>query len=204
MKTPNAKPSTTNPGAWVWLFFWASALAYLPTLLTERALFGIPLSNTQLLNLGLTQINLMLISMLGALSLNYLTGCAGLISIGHAAFFATGALAAAIFDNQLGLPFPLVLLACGLAGALVGTLAGLPSLRVRGLYFVLSTLAVHYVVTYVFLEYQFKFFDVVGIPYATPRIGDFALNTPVRWYAFLLPLVILVYLGLKASLQSRE
>ena len=119
-------------------------------------------------------------------------------------FFCHGALAAAIFDNQLGLPFPLVLLACGLAGALVGTLAGLPSLRVRGLYFVLSTLAVHYVVTYAFLEYQFKFFDVVGIPYATPRIGDFALNTPVRWYAFLLPLVILVYLGLKASLQSRE
>jgi branched-chain amino acid transport system permease protein len=55
-----------------------------------------------------------------------------------------------------------------------------------------------------FLEYQFKFFDVVGIPYAAPRIGDFELNTPVRWYAFLLPLVVLVYLGLKASLQSRE
>jgi branched-chain amino acid transport system permease protein len=75
---------------------------------------------------------------------------------------------------------------------------------VRGLYFVLSTLAVHYVVTYVFLEYQFKFFDVVGIPYATPRIGTFEINTPVRWYALLLPLVIVVYLGLKASLKSRE
>jgi branched-chain amino acid transport system permease protein len=196
--------ASNKPVNWLWLVFWAAILAYLPVVLTERALFGIPLTNTQLLNLGLTQINLMLISMLGALSLNYLTGCAGLISIGHAAFFATGAMAAAIFDNQLGLPFPLVLLACGLAGALVGTLAGLPSLRVRGLYFVLSTLAVHYVVSYVFLEYQFKFFDVVGIPYAAPHIGDFELNTPVRWYAFLLPLVILVYLGLKASLQSRE
>ena len=204
MNTTTSQPPATNFSAWGWLIFWAGALAYLPTLLTERALFGVALSNTQLLNLGLTQINLMLISMLGALSLNYLTGCAGLISIGHAAFFATGAMAAAIFDNQLGWPFPLVLLACGLSGALVGTLAGLPSLRVRGLYFVLSTLAVHYVVAYVFLEYQFKFFDVVGIPYAAPRIGDFELNTPVRWYAFLLPLVVLVYLGLKASLQSRE
>jgi branched-chain amino acid transport system permease protein len=58
--------------------------------------------------------------------------------------------------------------------------------------------------TYVFLEYQFKYFDVVGIPYATPRIGAFEINTPVRWYALLLPLVILVYLGLKASLKSRE
>jgi branched-chain amino acid transport system permease protein len=192
--------ASNKPVNWLWLVFWAAILAYLPVVLTERALFGIPLTNTQLLNLGQTQINLMLISMLGALSLNYLTGCAGLISIGHAAFFATGAMAAAIFDNQLGLPFPLVLL----AAALAGTLAGLPSLRVRGLYFVLSTLAVHYVVTYVFLEYQFKYFDVVGIPYATPRIGAFEINTPVRWYALLLPLVIVVYLGLKASLKSRE
>jgi ABC-type branched-subunit amino acid transport system permease subunit len=64
------------------------ALLYLPMLLTERAILGVPLSNMQLLNLGLTQINLMLIAMLGALSLNYLTGCAGLISIGHAAFYA--------------------------------------------------------------------------------------------------------------------
>ena len=196
--------ASNKPVNWLWLVFWAAILAYLPVLLTERAFFGIPLTNTQLLNLGQTQINLMLISMLGALSLNYLTGCAGLISIGHAAFFATGAMAAAIFDNQLGLPFPLVLLAAALAGAFAGTLAGLPSLRVRGLYFVLSTLAVHYVVTYVFLEYQFKFFDVVGIPYATPRIGTFEINTPVRWYALLLPLVIVVYLGLKASLKSRE
>ena len=199
----NSKP-THRAGTWLWLLLCAAVLAYLPTLLTERALFGMPLSNTQLLNLGLTQMNLMLISMLGALSLNYLTGCAGLISIGHAAFFATGAMAAAVFDNQLGLPFPLVLLASALAGALAGTLAGLPSLRVRGLYFVLSTLAVHYVVAYVFLEYQFKYFDVVGIPYATPRIGEWELNTPVRWYAVLLPLVLLVYLGLKASLKSRE
>ena len=200
-KTVNTPQSNR---AWLWLVLWGAVLAYLPTVMTERAVFGIPLSNTQLLNLGLTQINLMLISMLGALSLNYLTGCAGLISIGHAAFFATGAMAAAIFDNQLGLPFPLVLLAAALAGAFAGTLAGLPSLRVRGLYFVLSTLAVHYVVTYVFLEYQFKYFDVVGIPYATPRIGTFEINTPMRWYGLLLALVVLVYLGLNASLKSRE
>lgn len=189
---------------WTTLVFFAVIAVYLPILLTERALFGMPLSNTQLLNLGLTQINLMLISMLGALSLNYLTGCAGLISIGHAAFFATGAMSAAIFDTQLGLPFPLVIVACGLSGALVGTLAGLPSLRVRGLYFVLSTLAVHYVISYVFLEYQFKFFDVVGIPYSAPRLGGFEINTPMRWYAMLLPVVVLVYLGLKASLSSPE
>jgi branched-chain amino acid transport system permease protein len=181
-----------------------AVLAYLPVLLTERAIFGVRLSNMQLLNLGLTQINLMLISMLGALSLNYLTGCAGLISIGHAAFYATGAMAAAIFGTQLGWPFPVVLIMAAIAGAAVGVLAGLPSLRVQGLYFVLSTMAVHYLVSFVFLEYQFRFFDVVGIPFGTPSLAGFELNTPMRWYFFLLVLVALVYAGLSNTLRTRE
>jgi branched-chain amino acid transport system permease protein len=189
---------------WAWLALCVGLLCYLPVVLTERAAFGVALSNMQLLNLGLTQINLMLIAMLGALSLNYLTGCAGLISIGHAAFYATGAMTAAVTGTQWGWPFPLVLLSAAAMGALAGLLAGLPSLRVRGLYFVLSTMAVHYLVVYVFLEYQFKFFDVVGVPYNPAKLGPLELNTPVRWYFFLLPLVALVYLGLRSSLRSRE
>jgi branched-chain amino acid transport system permease protein len=191
------------PRYMAWVVFIAF-LFYLPVVLTDRAVLGVRLSNMQLLNLGMSQVNLMLIAMLGAMSLNYLTGCAGLISIGHAAFYATGAMTAAITGTQLGWPFPLVLLAAGISGALVGTLAGLPSLRVRGLYFVLSTLAVHYVVVYVFLEYQFKYFDVVGVPFNPATLGSFELNTPMRWYFFLLPLVALVYWGLKNTLNTRE
>ena len=189
---------------WLRLAMLVALLCYLPVLLTDRAIFGVRLSNMQLLNLGMSQINLMLIAMLGALSLNYLTGCAGLISIGHAAFYATGAMTAAITGTQWGWPFPLVLVAAALTGALVGVLAGLPSLRVRGLYFVLSTMAVHHVVNYVFLEYQFKFFDVVGIPYNTAALGPLELNTPMRWYFFLLPLVALTYWALHNSLNTRE
>jgi len=194
--------------AWPRLFIlWGlalAALAYLPVLLTERMIFGIYLSNMTLLNLGLSQVNLMLIAMLGALSLNYLTGCAGLISIGHAAFYATGAMSAAVIGTQLGLPFPLVLIGSALAGAVMGVVAGLPSLRVQGLYFVLSTMAVHYLVAFVFLEYQFRVFDVVGVPFGTPSLFGFELNTPMRWYFFLLALVVLIYAGLSNSLRSRE
>ena len=203
----NHSSKSVKPTAWSRYAWWAIGivfLCYLPVVLTDRAILGVRLSNMQLLNLGMSQVNLMLIAMLGALSLNYLTGCAGLISIGHAAFYATGAMTAAITGTQLGWPFPLVLLSAGLSGALVGTLAGLPSLRVRGLYFVLSTLAVHYVVAYVFLEYQFKFFDVAGVPFNPASVLGFDLNTPMRWYFFLLPLVALVYWGLKNSLNTRE
>ncbi len=189
---------------WIWIAVAIAALCYLPVLLTDRAIFGVRLSNMQLLNLGLSQVNLMLIAMLGAVSLNYLTGCAGLISIGHAAFYAVGAMTAAITGSQWGWPFPLVLVAAGCMGALAGVLAGLPSLRVRGLYFVLSTFAVHYIVVFVFMEYQFKFFDVVGVPYKPATLGPIDLNTPMRWYFFLLPLLALVYWLLRNSLRTRE
>ena len=195
---------TGRVARWFWLCAGLAFLCYLPVLLTDRTLFGLRLSNMQLLNLGLTQINLMLITMLGALSLNYLTGCAGLISIGHGAFYAVGAMTAAITGSQFGWPFPLVLVAAGCTGTLAGVLAGLTSLRVRGLYFVLSTLAVHYIVVFVFLEYQFKFFDVVGVPYKEANFGPLAVNTPIRWYFFLLPVVILTYLGLRNTMRSRE
>ena len=203
-----ATPDPSRTGlSWARALRWlvaVAALVYLPTLLTERQIFGYALSNMQLLNIGLSQVNLMLITMLGALSLNYLTGSAGLISIGHAAFYAVGAMSAAITGSQWGWPFPAVLVAAALSGALAGLLAGLPSLRVRGLYFVLSTFALHYIVVFIFMEYQFKFFDVVGVPYKAAELGIWALNTPMRWYFFLLPLVVVVYWLLHNSLRTRE
>ena len=84
---------------WIWVIVAVALLCYLPVLLTERTILGVRLSNMQLLNLGLSQINLMLIAMLGALSLNYLTGCAGLISIGHAGFYAVGAYTVALITS---------------------------------------------------------------------------------------------------------
>ena len=191
-------------GTWVRWAMATAALLYLPVVMTDRAIFGMPLSNTQLLNLSLTQINLMLIAMLGAMSLNFLTGCAGLISIGHAALYATGAMTAATAGTLWGWPFPWVLLAAALTGAVTGFLAGLPSLRIRGLYFVLSTMALHYIVIFAFLEFQFRFFDVVGIPYNPATLAGFELNTPTRWYGFLLVITAGVFWGLRNTLRSRE
>jgi branched-chain amino acid transport system permease protein len=201
-----ADRSAGGTPVWRWLFtaLFVAVLCYLPVVLTDRAILGVRLTNMQLLNLGMSQLNLMLIAMLGALSLNYLTGCAGLISIGHAAFYATGAMTAAVTGTQFGWPFPAAVAAAAAAGAVAGLLAGLPSLRVRGLYFVLSTLAVHNIVSYAFQEYQFNVFDVVGVPYNRASIGPFDINTPMRWYYFLLVVVALVYWGLHNSLRSRE
>ena len=203
MLTP-ARAAGAAPWRLAGIVLGVALLLYLPFVLTDRAAFGVRLSNMQLLNLGLTQINLMLIAALGALSLTYLTGVAGLISIGHAAFYAVGAMAGAAAGTQWGWPFPLVLVVAALAGAVAGGLAGLPSLRVRGLYFVLSTLAVHYIVIFLISEYQLKFFDVVGIPLKPAALFGFELNSPIRWYFFLLPAVALVYLALHNTMRTRE
>jgi branched-chain amino acid transport system permease protein len=202
--TPSVTSASAGRGRWARRALVLAVLLYLPVVLTDRAAFGIYLSNAQLLNLSLTQINLTLIAMLGALSLSFLTGCAGLISIGHAALYAVGAMTAAAAGTQWGWPFPVVLLCAAITGALAGFLAGLPSLRVRGLYFVLSTMALHYIVVYAFLEYQLKFFDVVGVPYQPAVLAGIEINTPMRWYFFLLPLVALVFWGLRNTLRMRE
>lgn len=193
-----------NPWRWIAGVIGVALLCYLPVLLTERAIFGMRLSNMQLLNIGLGQVNMLLIMMLGALSLTYLTGRAGLVSIGHAAFYAVGAMAAAIAGTQFGWPFPLVLAAAAAAGALAGALAGLPSLRVRGLYLLLATFALHYIVQFAFTEYQYEVFDVVGVPFNEARLGPIVLDSPMRWYFFLLALVAAVYLFLRNTLSTRE
>ncbi len=210
---PNVSSNDTTPGVTVgaytvrrvlFMVLVLAVLAYLPFVLQSRSIFGIRLSNMQLLNIGLSQVNLMLISMLGAVSLTYLTGCAGLISIGHAAFYSVGAMAGALVGTQWGLPFPLALLTAAVLGAVAGVVAGLPSLRVRGLYFLLSTLAMHHIAHFCMSEYQYRFFDVVGIPMPEASIAGFVLDNGLRWYFFLLILVGLVYAALDCSLKSRE
>lgn len=179
-------------------------LTWLPFILQSRTILGLRLTNMQLLNLGLAQVNLTLISIIGAVSLNYLTGCAGLVSIGHAAFFALGAMAAAAAGLHMGLPFELTLVAAVLAGAMAGVIAGLPSLRVRGLYFVLSTMALHFIMQFVFSEYQYAFHDVVGVAMGEARILGFELDSNIRWYFFLLPVVAISCWMLSTSLRHRE
>ena len=104
--TAAALPSSrAMPWRWLAIIVGIAVLCYLPVVLTDRAIFGVRLSNMQLLNIGMTQVNLTLIAILGAMSLTYLTGCAGLISIGHAAFYAVGAITGAVAGTQWGWPF---------------------------------------------------------------------------------------------------
>jgi branched-chain amino acid transport system permease protein len=95
-------------------------------------------------------------------SLNIITGHAGQISLGHAAFFGIGAYAAALLHTEAGLPFWIdVPLAAIIAGA-VGALLGIPCLRVRDDFLAITTMGINFVVEAVFLYIPF-FGGAMGI-----------------------------------------
>src|SRR5499433_1466253 len=94
-------------------------------------------------------LNLILVAVVGALGLNILVGYTGQISIGHAAFMSVGAYTAANLAVRLGLPFWLTLPAGGLMAAAIGAIVGIPSLRIKGLYLAIATLAGQLIIEWV-------------------------------------------------------
>ena len=89
-----------------------------------------------------------LIACIGALGLNLLIGYAGQISTGHGAFIGVGAFASALLSTRLGAPFWLSVPVAGAITALVGFGVGLPSVRIRGLYLAVSTLAAQVLISW--------------------------------------------------------
>ena len=97
----------------------------------------------------LNLIDTIMIAAIGAIGLNILVGFTGQISIGHGGFLAIGAYTAALLANRLGLPFWLTVPIGSLATAAVGALFGLPSLRLKGLYLAIATLAAQEIIIWV-------------------------------------------------------
>ena len=123
---------------------------------------------------------------IGALSLMLLTGYAGQISLGHAGLLAAGAFTTGILFREMNAPFWITLPASALVGVLLGLVFGLPSLRLRGLYLAISTLALHFVVIYLGGEYETKRGFSTGILINPPQLGALRLTDGRVWYFVLL------------------
>ena len=140
---------------------------------------------------------------IGALSLMLLTGYAGQISLGHAGLLAAGAFTAGIMFRELHAPFWLTLPAAAIVGAVLGVIFGLPSLRLRGLYLAVSTLALYFVVAYLGGEYESRRGFSTGIMVDPPKLGGFALTNPRAWYFVLLAAAAAALLICANLLRSR-
>ncbi|MGB1034784.1 MAG: branched-chain amino acid ABC transporter permease, partial [Primorskyibacter sp.] len=124
------------------------------------------------------QMGILLVAVVG---INILTGYTGLVSLGHGAFVAIGAYAVTVLHNGLAgvVPEPLMMLVAVALTAGVGVIVGLPSLRVKGFYLAVATLAASFIVIFI-VEHQSMApltGGVVGINTPVPNLLGWELDT---------------------------
>ena len=133
---------------------------------------------------------------LAGLGLNLLTGYAGLVSLGSAAFMAIGAFSAYNLLLRLPLlPLPVALVGAGLVAAVFGVLFGLPSLRIRGFYLSASTLGAQFFFEWLFTNFQWFSNDSLTLTISAPRFEIFGhdLNSPGGRYVLVAATTGLLY-----------
>ncbi|CAI8717583.1 branched-chain amino acid transport system permease protein [Pseudomonas sp. IT-196MI5] len=137
-----------------------------------------------------------LVLSLAGLGLNLLTGYAGQLSLGSAAFMAVGAFAT--YNVELRVPGSPLLLSMALGGgvaALVAVLFGLPSLRIKGFYLLVSTLAAQFFVTWALTRFSWFSNDSASGVISAPRLEILGvdLNSPVGRYLLTLGVVVALF-----------
>jgi branched-chain amino acid transport system permease protein len=152
---------------WGWLLFLILFLALGPYFLSDRQLTII------------TMIGIAVISVLG---LNILTGYCGQISIGHAGFMAVGAYTSAILTAKLGWPFWAALPSAALAAGIVGLIFGLPSLRIKGFYLIMATIAAHFIIIWVILQLRSLTGGSDGLAVSRPELAGFVFNSKASYF----------------------
>ena len=158
------------------------------------ALLALPfLAGAFLLDLA----NQVLLTSIGAVALMLLTGYAGQISFGHAGLLAAGAFTTGILFKEFGAPFWVTLPASAGVGAAIGLVFGLPSLRLRGLYLAVSTLALHFMVIHAGQEYETR------RGFSTGVLIDAPLQDPRAWYFVLLAAAVATVLFSLNLLRSK-
>lgn len=130
---------------------------------------------------------------IGALSLALLTGIAGQVSLGHAGLLAAGAFSVGILYHELAAPFWVTIPVAAITGAVFGLVFGLPSLRLRGLYLAVSTLALHFVVVYIGGEYEALRSYSAGVVVDPPKAFGYTLQDSRIWYLVLLAAAVVAY-----------
>src|SRR3954451_11071681 len=152
----------------------------------------------------LSILNLVLVAIVGALGLNILVGYTGLISIGHGAFMSVGAYTAANLIVRLGMPFWITIPAGGLMAALVGMIVGIPSLRIRGIYLAIATLAAQLIIEWTINHVQWISGGIQSsIEIPRPTVFGTVLRAEWQFYLFLMFFVVLAIVGTANLIRSR-
>ncbi|HYH23093.1 MAG TPA: branched-chain amino acid ABC transporter permease [Azospirillum sp.] len=185
---PQLVALTDSPAVWSWTGALVAAAIVFP-------LFAGP----YLLTMAVT----VLVTAVGAIGLNLLTGTTGQISLGQSGFLAIGAYTNAILLADHSWPLWAALPASGVAAALASLLVGLPSLRLKGLYLAITTLAFAFIVTHVILYAEAVTHGSDGIFLPTLSLFGVALDSDRRLYWFVLAVTVALTLAALNILRTR-
>ncbi|HST64927.1 MAG TPA: branched-chain amino acid ABC transporter permease [Mycobacteriales bacterium] len=147
---------------------------------------GIPFNSSPVLN---GQLTLVLSYAVAAIGLGLLVGYGGQISLGHGAFFAVGAYAAAAVLAKTGLPYLLAVPVAAAVAFLLGLAFGVPALRLRGLYLALVTLALAVAAGPVIKRAEPLTGGVSGLAVPQPPVPGWLAVDPDQWL-YLLSLAV--------------
>lgn len=147
--------------------------------------------------------NLILVNLISAIGLNLLVGFTGLLSLGHAAFMGVGAYTSALLITKFGCPFIGSILIAGLMAALFGIIVGIPSLRIKGFYLMVATLAFQFVIEYMIIHWDHLTRGIRGIELPTPHFLGMSLEKNQAYFLFLFVLVTILMWGAKNITRSK-
>jgi branched-chain amino acid transport system permease protein len=174
--------------SWTWYGYLAVGLLLLPWLVPTYVM---------------TYVTLILIAAIGAIGLNIVTGTAGLISLGQAGFLAIGAYAAGILITTFGWAIPPAILAAGLISAVASLMVGVPSLRLKGLYLAITTLAFSIIVIQLINQWESFTGGSAGLPVGRPAILGIPMRGPVAMYFLVLGVATFIVFATLNLLRSR-
>lgn len=155
-------------------------------------------------------------TVLGALGVQLLIGFCGQVTLGHAAFLAVGAYTSTLLILEfpwpkvfldLGLAYPISILAAAVVAGIWSVLFGLPSARVKGFYLILTTMAAQFItVDFIITQYVSQIGgrgQAFSLPLGTIKIGPWVIDSDLKIYYMMLVLVILLVAAVVNLLRSR-
>ena len=149
-----------------------------------------------------TLLNSIAITAILVLGLQLVSGYCGQISFGQAAFMAVGAYASGILTTKTGLSFWTAMPLAGIITGVFGLLGGAPSMRIKGFYLAVATIAIHFVTMWLLLHLTITG-KSNGLILEPPRIGDFFFDTDERMFYIIIPVLILMTYGARNIVRTR-
>jgi branched-chain amino acid transport system permease protein len=146
--------------------------------------------------------NLIGITLIAATGLNLLIGYCGQLSIGHAGFIAVGAYTSAVLTNRFEMPFLVGLVSAGIMAGVVGLIFGIPSVRVKGFYLAITTIAAQFIIIWVINHWGITGgFTGITVPYAS--IGGFEFSSRSSQYYLIITIAALCIFFAKNIARTR-